>query len=57
MRKNDDDLRNAIDSIIVPTFSSTFIEAEPDKKQKMNKVIDIVLFDIDFQLIFIFILY
>ena len=39
MRKGDEKLKEAINTIIVPAFSTTVLEADDDKKQKMNKVI------------------
>lgn len=39
MRKGDEQLKNAIAGIIVPVFSSTIMDADEEKKQKMNKVI------------------
>ena len=39
MRKSDDKLKESLNKIIVPAFSTAFNEADDDKKQKMNKVI------------------
>lgn len=39
MRKGSEHLREAINQIIVPAFCTTVIEADEDRKQKMNKVI------------------
>lgn len=39
MRKGDNKLQESINKIIVPAFSTTILEANEDKKLKMNKVI------------------
>nr|XP_027205767.1 calcium homeostasis endoplasmic reticulum protein-like isoform X2 [Dermatophagoides pteronyssinus] len=41
MRKNDDKLKMAIINIIVPAFTTVLMEANDERKQKMNKLLKI----------------
>ena len=44
MRKNDDKLKMAIINIIVPAFTTVLMEANDERKQKMNKVIFVLFY-------------
>lgn len=46
MRKNDDKLKMAIINIIVPAFTTVLMEANDERKQKMNKVIVVSFYGI-----------
>ena len=39
LRKNADDLRKALESIVIPVFSTAFKYGTDDKRQKLLKVV------------------
>lgn len=44
MRKNDEQLKSSIMSIIIPAFSAVINEANEERKLKMNKVNHLIEF-------------